>query len=820
MYTLLVIVLTAGIVAGLSYIYKDKIINAFVDEANKYINTEVSVGKIELSVFEKFPEVSIKLKNLKIAEPGKKNVYFAEAEAVFLSFDVLLLLKEVYELENIHVENGKVTLIDYADGTNNYDFIKKDSTQKSENFGFNLQKISINNVAYTYRNEKNNQEYKGVLSESQNSLAQFGEKTLLKANSSIAIEDIRLGSSSYFSKKKVKLTSEIVIHSENGIYTIKPSEIIVGSAVYNVEGTVTTLPVTLIDLKLKGKNTTFQNLLSLLPGKIAEPFKPYKSDGEIYFNGTIKGEASTHISPEIRFSFGCKNARFYHPDYNKKLENIHLKGYFTNGSKRNNSTSKINLSNITAQLDGRPLKANFTYGNFDDPTLELDFESKALLASVFTFVPKHPFSDIKGEADIQFNFKGKMNDFKKELSDKNFDFFMAGEITVYGFGFRLKDNDLEFKDFGGNFIFNKNDVAATLFSGRIGKSDFMVDGSFSNIIPYLLFENQKITIDANMKSSMIDLDELLKDQKESGTATDSEYHFFVSPNIDANVSCTFKQVRFRKFRAKYLYGGLRVKDRILTTDAISFDGMGGKVLLKATVNNTDKNFVDVVNTTTLENIYIDSLFYVMEDFGQEFLTQKNIKGIINTSIESKFRLNSQLELDSKSLVSDVDMSITKGELIDFAPMQSMSKFIESSELADIKFSEIKHNIHIENRTIYIPKMDIKSSVADIAVFGSHTFDNYMDYRVKVPLSAVKRKKDKDQEFGTVIDDGNKAFVHLKIVGNASDFKVSYDTRETKQNIKESIKKEKQEFKNLFKNPEKLKKKESDTQLNEEEYFDF
>jgi hypothetical protein len=817
--TLLIIILLAGGIA-FTYFYKDKLISLFVAEINNHINTEVKVEKIDLSLFENFPEISIQLNNVKISEPKDKKKQFLSAKNIFLSFDIALLLKEIYEIKKIRIDDADANLIRYADGSNNFDIIKKSADKNDRTINFNLQSIEINNSDIRFANIANAQFYHVYLKNATNSLAQVGHKYLLKSKGNIISKIIEIEKNKYFKDKELSLNTELLILLEDGIYEIKPSEIKIGDAYYAIKGRVNTIPLNELDLKIEGKNTTLQNIFSLLPEKFSEPFKTYKSEGNVYFKGDIKGEVSSKINPEIRFDFGANNASLFHPEYNKKITNISLKGYYTNGGKRNAESSKINLSNIEATIDGKLLKANFVYGNFKNPFIELDLDTRANLSTVFAFVPYHPFEEISGEASISLNFNGDVNKLKNKLTDQNYGFYTSGEITLHGFNFKLKENSLDFKNFNGHFVFNKNDVAATNFIGNIGESDFIINGSFSNIIPYFMFQKQKISLNADFKSTYINLNELLKNQKDDENQSNSDYRFHISPDIDAEFSCTIKKINFRRFGAKRLMGSFQVKNKQMNTDGVSFESLGGIFTLKSTIDNRIDNKITVTNHAALKNIHIDSLFYVFEDFKQDFLKADNIKGVLNTTLATSFVLNSNLEMDSKTLVADIDMTINKGQLKDFAPMQSLSKFIESYELADIKFSELKNNIHIENRTIYIPKMDIKSSVADMSVYGTHTFDNDMDYRVKVPLSVIKRKKDKDESFGAIESEGNKTSVHLKIIGNASNFKVSYDTKGTKESIKEGLKKEKEELKTLFKNPDKLKVKEPDAQVNEEEYFDF
>jgi uncharacterized protein with PQ loop repeat len=55
------------------FLFKDKIINQFIREANKQLNTPVKIAKIDVSLWSSFPKVSIVLKDVYVedSQPGQ-----------------------------------------------------------------------------------------------------------------------------------------------------------------------------------------------------------------------------------------------------------------------------------------------------------------------------------------------------------------------------------------------------------------------------------------------------------------------------------------------------------------------------------------------------------------------------------------------------------------------------------------------------------------------------------------------------------------------------------------------------------------------------
>ena len=148
----------------------------------------------------------------------------------------------------------------------------------------------------------------------------------------------------------------------------------------------------------------------------------------------------------------------------------------------------------------------------------------------------------------------------------------------------------------------------------------------------------------------------------------------------------------------------------------------------------------------------------------------------------------------------------------------MNKYLDDESLSKLRFADLKNDIHIENETIYIPQMDIKSNATVIQVSGTHTFDQKIDYRVIAPLRS-KKKIDPDAAFGAIEEDTKgQTKLFLKITGTTDQYEISYDKGAVKKKIISDLKKEVQELKDAFKLKGKKKKKE--LELEKDEYFDW
>jgi hypothetical protein len=798
----------------LTYVYQDKIISIVVSELNKKLKTPVKVERIDFSLWSKFPDVAIRFRNIEIEESIKPQLKpLLKAKDVYLTFNLFNFLSGNYKVNDLYIESGEAFLRRNKKGEINYDIVKKEEAASSGEVQFDLDQIQIRNIGFVYWDENRSQRYTASTKKSRAKLKVNGPEIGISINGDLDISGIEIGDDTFFAKKNTTVDGELSYNQNTDKLLIFPSRVLINNSKFKVEGSFFNNSSNLIDLKIDGEDTDLQTILSLLPTSISGKFAEYKSEGAVYFNAKVSGAIKKNVNPDFRVSFGCNNTSFYHPDLKQRIESASFTGSYNNGRLRNFSTSSLRLSNVAGIFDDKPFKGNLLVENFNNSYLAFDLDASIDINSLLRFYPIEQIQSAKGLLDVSLDFKGYLSSLKKYSTSQQIT--ASGDVTLKDVSFKLKQREMGFDSFNGNFIFSKNDLAINDFSGKVGNSDFLLDGLFRNVISYVLIPGQPLGIDAKLQSSFLDFDELLQDDKAQGNEA---YRFKVAPDLVLRLDCDVKKARFRRFLGQHIRGKLNLKEKKAIFNDISLDVAGGKAEFDGSMDASRPEFIQLETTSRYENIHVDSIFYIFEDFNQTFISYKNLKGQIFADVKNYTVLNSRLEPDYNRLTAYCSGSIKNGELIKFEPMQKLSRFVDDEALANLKFSELKNIIRIDNRTVHIPDMEIGSNVSNISVHGIHTFDQVIDYHLRVPLINF-RKKDKDEAFGAIQEDGTgRATLFITIKGTADNYKISYDRESVKQKLKQDVKKEKEEFLNIFKKEEP--KKEEEKELEEEEYFDF
>ncbi len=802
---------------GALFVFRDRVVGLFVAEANRHLRTEVAVGQIHLSWWDKFPQVALRFDNVRIADGLDTTAApLAQLQRLFLTFDAWKLLQGQYELDRVYLEQGEVRLRVDAQGRENYHIVAVDTTapQASETnpVTFDLRRLDLRHVRVTYERQDLRQHYALLADHAWARLRLDSSGTTIELAGDLRSDALQIEQDVYFRDKPLQINAALHYAPATDLLTIRPSELTVAEARFDVTGTVGTDAQALLDLRVRGQSASLKTLLSLLPQATTRSLRAYRSAGEIYFDAHLQGRAAT---PAVAVQFGARNATFFHPELGKRLDAVSFEGTYDNGARHRAATSTLALRGVQARLDGHPVQGQLRLHNFDDPHLQFDFEGVAPLASLLALYEHDSLRAAEGELDIALHFDGRVRDLQSPQTVSRV--AASGQVTARAVAFRYGQQALPFRQLSGTFIFGRNDVAIEGFSGQVGRSDFALEGYFRNLIPYLLLDNESLHAQARFRAQYLDLDELLSVTGSAQPEATAEYRFRLSPRLSYNLDCEVDRLTFRRFRGQYLRGKLIQEQQVLRAPRVVMQVAGGKVDMRASLNARQPGAVVAEVQGHLSGIHVDSAFYVFENFGQDFLLDRHLRGQLTAEVTAYLPFNDQLDLQEGQARAEADVWIREGALRQFEPMQALARFADRGELADLQFESLHNQLRIAHRTVYVPRMEIRSNVLDLTLTGTHTFDQELEYHFEIPTRHLRRRPDRDAAFGEIRDDGlGNAQVPLVMRGTTDNFQILYDTRVVRDKIRGGLQGEGSELRSARQAPDSLRR----PAANAGESFDF
>ncbi len=797
------------------FVFKDHIIQQFIAEANKSLNTPVKIGKIEISTWQDFPNLAIVFTDVYVEDSHSGDYPLLTAKKISFYLNPVEAWRGNYSIRGLQIKDSGTNLKINKAGKNNFTIAKPtEGATNNSTISFDLKNVKLINTTVSYEDEQANQSHVFSSEKLTSSIAIRGDVYKIEANGDVTVQQIGIKDQLFLKEKLMDVVASVDYDDEKKIVAINSASLKINKSLFDVTGTYSFKQKNLIDIKAEGKETDIQTLLALLPDDTNKKLKQYQSKGDVFFELKLKGEISERKDPFTSIHFGCKDATFSHPQYKSKITHANLEGSYASPSLTQFANAELFLKNITGELNGKAFSSNLSLQNLEDPYIQFDFKGELDAASLQNFYPIPEISKMDGNLVADFSIEGKTGLLKKKATAQQVK--TNGVVELQNIQFVYGKQAIHLNSLNGSLQFNNNDLAMSNFRGQFANSDFVLNGFFKNVITFLLFENQPIGIEADMKSNFLDVDQLF--EIGFGESKSDGYKFSISPNVHLNFNCDVKSLRYKRFHPKNVKGDLLVKNQVAVSRNIAMKAMGGDLSLNGIVDAKNPKAIDVVSAFKLNGIYVDSVFYVFENFFQTFIQDKHLKGQAFADVNLEMALTEDLKLISKTLIADISATIKNGELNNFAPLQALNKYLDDETLNKLRFADLKNDIHIENETIYIPQMEIKSNATTIQLSGTHTFDQRIDYRVAAPLRS-KKKIDPDEAFGAIEEDNKgQTKLFLKITGTTDKYNIVYDKEAVKKKIVSDLKKEVKELKEAFQLKGKKKKKE--LELEKDEYFDW
>jgi hypothetical protein len=182
-----------------------------------------------------------------------------------------------------------------------------------------------------------------------------------------------------------------------------------------------------------------------------------------------------------------------------------------------------------------------------------------------------------------------------------------------------------------------------------------------------------------------------------------------------------------------------------------------------------------------------------------------------------------MTLDRDRIACTIDIAVEQGgikgheQLLAIAEHlrknKLVSPFVNTDELkkrlADVRFAKLENRIEIRDGAVIVPMMEIRSTAMDMALSGTHWFDDRIDHHISFRLNELfSMGKPADDEFGPLADDGTGMRVFLHMYGTVASPQFANDGAMAANRRRQQFQQEKQTLRTILRE-DILGKKDSD-----------
>ena len=713
--------------------FENNIYIFILDRINKNISTEISSKKTKLSLFKYFPNAALTFYDVNVNFNKSFSLFKADtinankcisAKEITIKINLFQLIKNPIIINGINVKNGSITAIENQHGNKNYQF-ENNLSKNSNALIFQFQKISLQNVNLKYLSEKSdlyiNTYIKILIIHGKLQKNAYNFKTLASLNHIIISSTKTHLSWNYISDISFNFNSKV------GLISLTDGEFHSLNEKIKFKGNIYPREPNKYDFLVQSQSLKITNLRKLnIP--IPEAFSISKGNCSVYIYIYRKNEINS--SANIYAFSLFKGLSFNYKEI--RLNNINcrllIKGKF--------------ITTFKGSISAEDINGNLFNSQFNVPILKYENITDSLLGNGSLIVKQNDFKNFIKDSIIDFRSgEIKWSFLLKSRINKNANYLLS----------RLFDNSsISIKDLNCSFLKNKCQV--TNLNGKINTSaktleithsyaiinhiPFSFNGNILNYQSIFRDSSNNLKINGELIGKYLNLNNFIISNK---TGNNDNSFKFKSVTFNANLIISFDTIVFKKIRLNNYHSSLLYSNYCFSLNKINSIFCEGKVI-NGTINmKIDPNLVILTSSCNFEKINIEKLFTSFDDFGQNEITSKNIKGQLNGNANCKI-LWKNCTFSKDNLQGFIDFEVNNGELNGFRPIYKLSKFIKISELNNIKFKNIANKISINNKSITIPLMSINSSALNLSLSGNHSFNNVYEYHFKVILSDLLYKK--------------------------------------------------------------------------------
>jgi hypothetical protein len=746
--------ITAGLLAFIlaamiliPVLFKNQIRHVIVSQLNELVTARVEIGDYSLGFFRNFPNLSFSLSNVSVIGTG---LFDGDTLAGFRNFAVVFNLGSIfsdegYEVKSIIIDRPVVNGIVLSDGTANWDIMKSDdtedempaspetTTETSEGtIRLLLRKFLINDAIILYRDDEMNMSadlrnlnfsLSGDMTES--------ETDLLMAFNIEAIDVIYDGIR-YLNKAVAGAEMSLLADLDNMKFTFSENYFTLNDLTLNFAGDVA-MPEENIqtNLTFSTSKTGFKSLLSMVPAVYMTGYEGLAADGTFELIGSVNGVYSEADStyPDAKIKLAVKNGTISYPDLPEKVTAIAMDmniGF--DGTDMDKTV--VDMPIFHFELAGNPFDLSMLLKTpMSDPDIKGSAKGKIDFASLAKAIPLDDMT-LSGILESSLSLAGRMSMIEEERYQE---FHAEGSMILSNFIVEMTDMP-EVTINKASFEFNPAFAMLSEANIKVGKnSDFTIDGNLSNYLPYL-FSDGTITGNLNLRSSLIDVDEIMAAMPEE---TEEDTTALALINIPGNIDFTFialiNKMVFGSLKPENIKGTLVVRDGMLTVSNTGMDMMGGKIAMNAMYDTRDSLKPLMKADMSITNMLVKSAFETFNSVQKLAPAARGIEGAVNMTLKFESLLGSDMMPLINTVFGEGILTSRELQIVDAPTFNKMREVLKIDDKYSNTFKDLRASFRVKDGRVFLTPFDTKMGNVKMNISGDQGFDQTLNYFIKTEI---------------------------------------------------------------------------------------
>lgn len=788
--------------------FKKPIMNKVKEEINQSLNAKVEFSDFSLSLIRGFPNLYVALEDLTVVGIDE---FASDTLVSFDKFSARIDLISAVKMENIKIKSillDKPAIFAHVlkNGKVNWDIVKPDTvpedTTVSEPLEFkaSLKKFEISDARIVYVDDSSNM--KASLDNMDLFLSgDFTASTTdVKLNTSIEKVNFYMENIRYLRDARFAFDAGLFADMDKMLFTIRDNEIKLNGLALGIEGSVSMPQEDIhMDLKFKTKKADFKSILSLVPAVYMKDFDKVQTSGSLKLDGFAKGTYSEKTMPDVGLTLAVNNAMFKYPDLPESVNNINIDTKVFYDGRQGDSTT-VDVNKFHLEMAGNPFDmALHIKTPMSDMQLAGSFKGKIDFSTLTDIVPLDS-TTLKGMMESNIDLAGKMSSIEKEQYQ---DFKADGTLKLTSFEFASKDFPQGITISESNLIFSPKVVNLTSFNARMGKSDFSMNGTLTNFIPYV-FSNGTVAGTLNFSSNMLDINEMMgtsAEEQPEPEDTTALTVIEVPGNIDFTLNSRIGTIRYDNMNITNVLGTILVRNSSAILKNLGMNMLDGSLTMNGEYNTQDVKSPLIDFNLDMKDFDIPSTFNTFNTVKKLAPIAKNARGKISALMTINTRMDEHMNPVYSTMQGKGKLMSRNIEIGNSNMFNKVADALKNEKLRKFSLNDLNLSFEIKNGRVYIEPFETKLLSGKMIIGGDQGIDQTMNYAItfSIPRSefggaanaALANLTSAAAAKGLNIQPGETVNIHASVSGTVSNPQVKLNLKESGkaalQDVKEQLK---------------------------------
>ncbi|HEY6899942.1 MAG TPA: AsmA-like C-terminal region-containing protein [Puia sp.] len=789
----LLLLIWLGLIGYIS-VKKQSIIQKAGAEIKDRFGADVKVSNFDISFFSHFPSPTLQLSDVSLRDSLWEQHHHDLLQAKKVSVSCALfrsLLKGKLQLGTVFLEQGTIYFYKDSTGYSNTYVLRdrKARDNKGEASDSRLPDITLSEVRWVKEDQDKHKLFDLDVHRLDASIEREKRTLRFEVNTEIVAKNFVFNTTrgSFIKDKKLSGHFQLRYNTASKIIQFQGVRLSIDGHPYVFSGRF--FPTVKPDpffLSIETENVLFHDATSLLTPNLQQKIDVYDIDKPVSIHAQFDAGSADDSQPQIQVRMNLQNGSVLTPI--GRFTETSFRASFTNewvrGRKREDENSAIRLLAFSGRLLNMPLRSDtITITNLKNPRLASDIHSRLGLEQLNDVTGSQTMQFTKGVGNLNVYYKGPLSENDTAGTSVN------GRLEIDSAAMTYLPFQFGFTNGKGRLLFKDQDLFIEQLDIDAGKTRIQVKGVAKNLVALLDRNAEDVSMDWNLHAAHLDLEDFIALAGQPSpvkTKSKGQSLFGASfARVDkllkegvVHVGIVATDLNYKKFSGAHAKADLTFDNHAIRLNRLNLEQGAGAMDMKATLNRkADGDANPLTVESHLEGVDLPRLFKDFNNFGQEALTARNLKGKLTADIRLSGELTNKARLITSGLKGSVNFSLAQGQLIDFEPMQKIHETVlKKRDMSEIRFAELKNQLDIDSTTLTIHRMEIQSTAFTLFAEGTYDLKKGPDMSLQVPLSNLTRDRNPDILPDSKGNDGNAGLsVRLRArTGDDGKLKISWD----------------------------------------------